>query len=99
MWVSILGQLTPQISHSVTDQGPVELLGAKAFLCPPFLVLRKWASFSLHGLPSLSYKEQVQIVADQRRKRMKGQRRDSQETIVQPRGRILIPPQGMHIMT
>ena len=22
-----------------------------AFLCPPFLVLRKWAWFSLHGLP------------------------------------------------
>ena len=38
-------------NSTVTEQGPVKLLGTKAFLCPPFLVLWKWASFSLHGLP------------------------------------------------
>ena len=31
--------------------GPVGLLGAKVFLCPPLLVLRKWALFSHHDLP------------------------------------------------
>ena len=34
-----------------TEHGPVGLLVAKAFLCPPFLVLRKWAWFSHHDLP------------------------------------------------
>ena len=34
-----------------TEQDPVGLLGTNAFLCSPFLVLRKSASFSLHGLP------------------------------------------------
>ena len=32
-------------------KGPVDLLGTKASLCPPFLIFRKWASFNLHGLP------------------------------------------------
>ena len=36
------------------------LLGTKALLCPPFLVFRKWASFTLHGFP-------CQILADQRK--------------------------------
>ena len=31
--------------------GPVGFLGTKAFLCPSFLVFRKWASLSLHDLP------------------------------------------------
>ena len=31
--------------------GPVGLLGTKAFLCPEFLVFRKWASLGLLGLP------------------------------------------------
>lgn len=35
----------------VTEQSPVGLLRTKAFLCSPFLVCRKWASFSLYGLP------------------------------------------------
>ena len=35
----------------ITKQGPVGLLGAKAFPCPPFLAFRKWTSFSLQGLP------------------------------------------------
>ena len=34
-----------------TEQGSVELLGTKAFLCPPFLVLRKWVWFSRYDLP------------------------------------------------
>ena len=39
------------ISLSGTEPGAVGLLGTKAFPCPPFLVFRKWASFSLHDLP------------------------------------------------
>lgn len=34
-----------------TEHGLIGLLGAKAFLCLPFLVLRKWASLSHHDLP------------------------------------------------
>ena len=34
-----------------TQQDPVGLLGTKAFLGPPFLDYRKWASFSLQDLP------------------------------------------------
>ena len=37
--------------ESETDQDPVGLQGTKAFLCTPFLVCRKYASFSLHDLP------------------------------------------------
>ena len=50
---------------SVAEPGPIGLLGTKAFLCPPCLILRKWASFSLHGLPWVQ--GQVQTVADQER--------------------------------
>ena len=48
------------------------LLGTKAFLCPPFLVSRKWASFSIHALPAP--KEQVQTVAEQGSGGGKGER-------------------------
>ena len=34
-----------------TQQVPMGLLGTKAFLCPPFLVLGKWASFNHLDLP------------------------------------------------
>ena len=34
-----------------TEHGPVGLLGAKAFLGPPFLVLRKRASLNWHDRP------------------------------------------------
>ena len=83
--------------HSVTKQGPVGLLGTKVFLCPSFLIFRIWISFSLHGL--LSPKGQLQAVADQGRKGMQRKVRNSQETIVDPWGRILVPSQGIHIMT
>ena len=32
-------------------QSPVGFLGTKSFLCSPFLIFRKLASFNLHGLP------------------------------------------------
>jgi len=37
--------------QSETKHSPVGLLGTKDFLCPLFLILRKWASFSHHDLP------------------------------------------------
>jgi len=39
------------MSSIITKQGSLGLLGTKAFLCPPLLVFRIWASFSLHDLP------------------------------------------------
>ena len=48
--------------------------------------------------PSLSSKGQVQTVADQERKVMQRLGRNSQETTVQPWGRMLVPSQGIHIM-
>ena len=63
------------IIMDVTEQGPVGLLGTEAFLGSPFLVFRKWASFSLHS--SLSSEGQVQTVADQGRKGMQRQGRNS----------------------
>ena len=56
------------------------LLDTKGFPCPLFLIFRKWASFSLHGL--LSSKEQVQTVTNQGREGMQRQGRSSQESIV-----------------
>ena len=41
--------------------------------------------------------EAFQIVANQGREGMQRQGRSSQETIVQPWGRVLVPPQGIHI--
>ena len=46
---------------------------------------------------SLSPKGQIQTVANQGREGMQRQGRGSQETIVQPWGRVLVLPQGMHI--
>jgi len=45
--------LTINLSRSMLAKpgAPVGLLGTKAFLSPPLLVLRKWASFSLQDLP------------------------------------------------
>ena len=39
------------VSMALLEQDPVGLLGTKAFVCPPFLVFRKEASFSLQDLP------------------------------------------------
>ena len=47
--------------------------------------------------PSLRSKGQAQTVDDLRKKGMQRQGRNSQETIVQPWGRILVPSQGVHI--
>ena len=47
--------------------------------------------------PSLSSKGQIQIVANQGREGMQKQRRSSQETTVQPWGRVLVPLQGIYI--
>ena len=47
--------------------------------------------------PSLSSNRQIQTVADQGREGMQRQGRNIQETIVQPSGRVLVPPQGIHI--
>ena len=47
--------------------------------------------------PSLSSKGQVQTVANQGREGMQRQGKSSQETIVQPWVRVLVPPQGIHI--
>ena len=33
------------------EQDPGGVLGTKAFLCPPFLVIKKQDSFRLHDLP------------------------------------------------
>ena len=66
------------------------LLGTKAFLFPPFLISRKWASSAT--MIFLESKGQVQIVADQGREGMQRQGRNSQAAIVWPWGRILDPP-------
>ena len=53
---------------------------------------------SLSVSPSLSSKGQVQTAMNQGREGMQRQGRGSQETIVQPWGRVLALPQGIHIM-
>ena len=68
--------------HLDTEQDPVGLLGTKAFLCPPFIEYWKLASLSLQDIPWVS--------------RMQRQGRNGPETIVQPWGRVLVPPQGIH---
>ena len=47
--------------------------------------------------PSLSSKGKVQTVATQGREGMQRQGRRSQDTTVQPWGRALVPPQGIHV--
>ena len=46
--------------------------------------------------PSLSSKGQIPTVANQGREGMQKQRGSSQEAIVQPWGRVLVPPQGLY---
>lgn len=43
------------------------LLGTKAFLCPAFLVFRKWVSFSLHALPWAPRGRSRQVLIRERR--------------------------------
>ena len=65
----------------------------EASLCHPFLVVRN--RLQLPWL-SLRSKGQVQTLANQGREEIERQGRNSQETMVQPRGRVLVPTQGIH---
>ena len=56
-------------------------LGTKAFLCPSFLVLRKWASFSFHDLPWVPRDRFRQLLIKEGREDHR-QDRNSQEIIV-----------------
>ena len=58
-------------------QGPLGLLGTKAFLCPLFLVFRRWASVQ-PPWPPLCSKGQVQTVDDGEREGIERQGRNSQ---------------------
>ena len=42
-------------------------------------------------------KGQIQTVADKEKEGLQRQERSRRETIVQPWGRVLVPPQGTHI--
>ena len=66
----------------------------KPFCVPHFLPLGE----KLHPpWSSLSSKEQVQTLANQEREGMQRPRRSSQETIMQPWGRAMVPVQGIYI--
>ena len=41
------------LRKSEIEQDPGGLLGTKAFLCPPFLVIKEQDSFRLHDLPRI----------------------------------------------
>ena len=73
-----------------TEQDPVGL----PFCVPHFLFVGNRLQ---SPWPSRSSKGQIQTVANQGREGMQRQRRSSQETRVQPWGRVLVPPQGIHI--
>ena len=65
-----------------TKQDPVGLLGTEDFL-PRFLFIGN--------------RLQIRTVDNQGREGMQKQGRSSQETIVQPGGRVLVPPQGIRL--
>ena len=69
--------------HKSLSVSPISWLQEIGFIQPPW--------------PSLSSKGQVQTVADQGREGMQRQGRSSQDKIVQPWGRVLVPPQGIHV--
>ena len=69
--------------HKSLSVSPISFLQGIGFIQPPW--------------PSLSSKGQVQTVANQGRQGVLGQGRSSQETTVQPWGRVLVPPQGVYI--
>ena len=89
--VSFLGRRQREAENE-TENYPVELLGFEAFLCPLFLVCREQISASSF----LNPKMQVWTVVNQGRERMQRLGRCSQETIVQPWGRVQVLPQEMH---
>ena len=66
----------------------------KPFCVPRFLIIGN----RFIQLPSFPESQgHVQTVAHQGREGMQRQGRNSQETIVQPWDRVLVPPQGIHI--
>ena len=68
------------------------VLETEFFLCLPSLV----AGNRLQApRPFLNSKGQIQTVVNQAKEAMQRQGRSSQETIVQPWGRVLVPPQGI----
>ena len=74
--------------------GPVGLLSTKAFLCAPFLVFKKWASFSLPGL--------LWVPKDGFRQFWSGNKGDAKtrgNSQAKIRGTIQVFSQGIHIMT
>ena len=74
--------------------GPCRAFGHRCVLCLPFLVCREQTPASM---TFLSLEGQIQTIANQGREGMQRQGRGSQERIVQPWGRVLLPPQGMYI--
>ena len=74
--------------------GPFGASGHKHFCVPHFLFL---GTKLQPPWPSLSSKGQVQTLANQGRERIERQGRNSPETMVQPWGRVLGPPQGICI--
>ena len=71
-------------------------LGYKSFPCPPFLVCRKYTSFSLLELPQVPM-GRFKTVANQKSEGMQKQRRNNQETIMQQWSSVSVPPQGMYV--
>ena len=80
---------------SKTKQAPVGLLGTQA--CVPHFLF--WGNRFQPPWHSLNSKKQVQTVANQRREGMQRSERNSGETMVQPWGRVLVPPQGTYIIS
>ena len=87
----------PARTHTVTEQGPVGLLGTKAFLCPHFLFVGRGPHSA-----SVTFPEFQGAGAD----RCGSGRGGDAETREEPfrnsstaSGRILLPSQGTHIMT
>ena len=79
------------------EQGPLGLLGTKAFLWPPLFIFRKWASFCLHDLPWVPRGTFRQLLI---RKGGDAETKEEQSSNKrQPWGRILVPSQGIHIIT
>ena len=70
--------------------------GHKSLSVSPILCLQE-IGFIQPPRPSQSSKGQVQTVANQGREGRRRQGRNSQETIVQPWGRVLVPPWGIYI--
>ena len=66
----------------------------KSFCVPHFLLVRNRLQ---PPWPSLSFEGQIRTVANQGKEGIQTQGRGNQETIVQPWGRVLAPPQGLHI--